>query len=78
MFLCVFKKNQILAQNSKGLAFGFTKKTPLCKKTDRNSVFLGRKAHIPYRLSKNATLRQKLIETLYFLVAKSILWIGYT
>jgi hypothetical protein len=42
-----FKKFQISAQNPKVLAFGFTKKRQFVAETDRNSVFLGREAHIP-------------------------------
>jgi hypothetical protein len=41
-----FKKFQILAQNTKGLAFGFTEKRQLAVKTDQNYVFLGRKVQI--------------------------------
>jgi hypothetical protein len=41
------KKNQILAQNPKVLAFGFTEKCYFVAKTDRNFIFLGRKAQIP-------------------------------
>jgi hypothetical protein len=39
-----------LAQNPNRLAFGFTENVNLQQKSDRNSVFLGRKAHIPNRL----------------------------
>jgi hypothetical protein len=35
-----------MAQNPKGLAFGFIEKHQFVAKTDRNSVFHGRKAHI--------------------------------
>jgi hypothetical protein len=35
-----------LAQNTKGLAFGFTEKRQLAVKTDQNYVFLGRKVQI--------------------------------
>jgi hypothetical protein len=45
-----FKKFQILAQNSTVLAFGFIEKYQFVTKTDRNSVFIGREAHIPDRL----------------------------
>jgi hypothetical protein len=41
-----FKKNQVSAQNPKGLAFGLTEKILFAKKTDPNSVFLSCKAHI--------------------------------
>ena len=42
-----FKKFQILAQNPKLLAFGFTQKRQFVAKIDRNSVFLDRDPHIP-------------------------------
>jgi hypothetical protein len=42
-----FKKIQILAQNTKVLVFGFTEKSKLVTKTDINSIFLSREAHIP-------------------------------
>jgi hypothetical protein len=45
-----FNKFQILAQNPKGLAFEFIEERQFVVKTNRNSVFLGRKAHIPDRL----------------------------
>jgi hypothetical protein len=45
-----FKKIQISAQNSKRLAFGFNEKHQFAVNTDRNSTFLGRKAHILDRL----------------------------
>jgi hypothetical protein len=45
-----FKKIQISAQNPKGLAFGFIEKRQFAAKTNRNSVFLGCKAHISDRL----------------------------
>jgi hypothetical protein len=45
-----FEKFQILAQNSTVLAFGFIKKYQFVTKTNRNSVFIGREAHIPDRL----------------------------
>jgi hypothetical protein len=45
-----FKKNQISSQNTKVLAFVFIKKHQIVAKTDRNSVFLGCEAHIPYRV----------------------------
>jgi hypothetical protein len=45
-----FKKFQILAQNSKELAFDLTKKRQFAAKTDQNSVFLDCKAHIPDQL----------------------------
>jgi hypothetical protein len=45
-----FKKVQILTQNSKWLAFGFTEKHLFTAKTDWNSVFLDLKAQILYRL----------------------------
>jgi hypothetical protein len=45
-----FKKIQILAQNPKVLAFGFTEKCQFVTKTNINSVFVGREAHIPDRL----------------------------
>jgi hypothetical protein len=46
----VFKKLQILGQNPRVLAFGFTEKRKFVAKTDQNSVFFGRDPHIPYRL----------------------------
>jgi hypothetical protein len=42
----VNKKNQILAQNPKVSAFGFTKNYNLWEKIERNSIFHDRKAHI--------------------------------
>jgi len=45
-----FKKFQILPQNPKLLAFGFTQKRQFVAKIDRNSVFLDRDPYIPDRL----------------------------
>jgi hypothetical protein len=45
-----FLKNQISAQNPKVVTFGFTEKHHFAIKTDQNSIFLIRKAHIPDRL----------------------------
>jgi hypothetical protein len=45
-----FKNLQILGQNPKVLAFGFTEKRQFVAKTDQNSVFLGRDPRIPDRL----------------------------
>jgi len=45
-----FKKIQILAQNPKVLAFGFTEKRKFVAKTFWNSVFLGHDPNIPDRL----------------------------
>jgi hypothetical protein len=45
-----FKFFQILAQNPKGNAFGFTEKRQLAVKTDQNYIFLSRKAQILDRL----------------------------
>jgi hypothetical protein len=88
------------------LGVGFTEKDQLTAKTDRNSIFLGRKAHILDRLHiivlyislyeflkiqilaqnakrlafgfiENVSLREKLTETLYFLVVKTIFWISW-
>jgi hypothetical protein len=42
-----FKKNQISAQITKGLEFGFTEKRQFAQKTDQNSVFHNCKAEIP-------------------------------
>jgi hypothetical protein len=42
-------KNQNFAQNPYVLAFGFTKNHQFVTKTDRNSVFLVREAHILHR-----------------------------
>jgi hypothetical protein len=41
-----FNKFQILAQNSKVLAFNFTKKRQFVAKSDRNFIFLDHEAHI--------------------------------
>jgi hypothetical protein len=48
-FLPVLKKSDF-GSNLKVLAFGFTEKRQFAAKTDRNSVFLGRKADIIDRL----------------------------
>jgi hypothetical protein len=40
------KKIQILAQNLKVFAFGFTETCQFVTKTDKNSIFFGRKAQI--------------------------------
>jgi hypothetical protein len=45
-----FKKNQISAQNPKGLVHRFTVKLELVAKTDRNSVFFGRNTYISDQL----------------------------
>jgi hypothetical protein len=45
-----YKKIRISDQNSKVLAFGFTKKHQFAAKIDRNYIFLGGEAHIPNRL----------------------------
>jgi hypothetical protein len=45
-----FKIFQILSQNPNLLAFGFIVKYQFVAKTDRNSVFLDREAHIPDQL----------------------------
>jgi hypothetical protein len=52
MFLKFYelKKIQILAKNSKVLAFDSTEKCQFVTKTDRNTVFIGRGAHILDRL----------------------------
>jgi hypothetical protein len=45
-----FKIFQILSQNPNLLAFGFIVKYQFVAKTDRNSIFLDREAHIPDQL----------------------------
>jgi hypothetical protein len=102
-----FKKIQIWFHNPKCLAFDFTQKRYFAAKTNRNSVFLGRKVQmsdhlhimvsyicfygfknikissqnpkgLAFAFTKKASLRQKLTETLYFMVIIPIFWIGYT
>jgi hypothetical protein len=41
-----FENFQILAQNAKVNAFSFTEKHQFVAKTDQNSIFLDREAHI--------------------------------